>query len=117
MSTAEALRQQLLKLDRQSYGAYKSIKGSYAFPEFTLIIDHVQGDPFAAPSRLRVIVPQKVVGFPSSLYATSSRVVALRDYLNRQFDRISTQIGEKRGSGKSGLIAMIHLGQQVLARS
>ena len=33
---------------------YKDIAGSYRCSGWTLFIDHVQGDPFAAPSRLRV---------------------------------------------------------------
>lgn len=38
--------------------AYRDIEGSWAFPEFTLFVDHCQADPFAAPSRLRVQVPR-----------------------------------------------------------
>jgi predicted ABC-class ATPase len=115
MTTIQNLHQLLLRLDQQSYKAYKQITGSYQFPGFTLIIDHVQGDPFAAPSRLRVIIPQ--AGFPAELYRSPSREIALRDYLNRQFDQVASGTRAQRGSGKSGLIAIAPPRPQVLERT
>jgi predicted ABC-class ATPase len=117
MPTIQALQALLLKLDQQSYKAYKQIAENYQFPGFTLIIDYVQGDPFAAPSRLRIIVPQSEAGFPAKLYQSPSREIALRDYLNRQFHQVSSSMQERRGSGKSGLIAIASPQQQVLERS
>jgi predicted ABC-class ATPase len=66
MSTNDDLRQVLNRIDGKGYPAYKDIRGEYEFPGFTLLIDHVQGDPFAAPSRLRVRVPQGVAGYPAA---------------------------------------------------
>ena len=59
MLTSSDLQKKLLSLDGRGYKAYKDIKGRYAFNDFDLIIDHVQGDPFAAPSKMRIFVPQK----------------------------------------------------------
>ena len=53
MRTAEELRKELRGMDRRSYPAYKSLAGTYQFEKYKLIIDHVQGDPFASPSSLR----------------------------------------------------------------
>jgi predicted ABC-class ATPase len=117
MTPFQTLQTLLLRLDQQSYKAYKQIAGSYQFPGFTLIIDYVQGDPFAAPSRLRVIVPQTEAAFPAELYRSPSREIALQDYLCRQFEQVSSSIQERRGSGKSGLIAIASPQQQVLERS
>jgi predicted ABC-class ATPase len=117
MTSRETLHQLLLQLDDRSYKAYKDIKGSYKFPDFTLIIDRVQGDPFATPSQVRVQLPQSVAGFPRKLYQTRSREVALRDYLTRQFDRAAKDISSRRGTGNSGLIAITHIGQSVLDRT
>lgn len=120
---AQDLRQQLAELDQRGYKAYKQIEGDYQFADFTLAIDHVQGDPFAAPSRLRVCVPQRgrngepIAGFPPVLYQTRSRAIALRDFLNRQFSRVARHLRENRGSGKSGLIDIIQPSQQVLERT
>ncbi len=117
MTTAQILDQTLIRLDQRSYKAYKDIAGNYQFPGFRLMIDHVQGDPFAAPSRLRIQIPQAEAAFPPMLYQSPSRAVALRDYLNRQFERAAHQIQAKRGSGKSGLIEIARPTQQVLERS
>jgi predicted ABC-class ATPase len=107
----------LLDLDGRSYPAYKAIRGSYRFPDFTLIVDRVQGDPFASPSQCIATIPEAIAGFPETLYNNRSRQIALRDYLTRQFDRASKEIREERGSGKSGLIAIPTPGQEVLART
>lgn len=111
------LRSALLRLDGASYKAYKDLKGNYEFPDFTLIIDYVQGDPFAAPSKFRVKVPQSVAQFPKQLYQSRSREIALRDYLTRQFHKIAHQISCRRGTGKSGLIEIASLKQEVLERT
>lgn len=117
MPDRENLRSTLLRLDNGSYKAYKDIKGSYKFPDFTLIIDYVQGDPFASPSQFRVRIPQAVADFPPKLYKSPSREVALRDYLTRQFNRAAREISAHRGTGKSGLIAITRVGQEVLDRT
>ncbi len=112
-----ALRDRLRTLDGQSYGAYKSLKGSYRFADFTLHIDHVQGDPFAAPSQVRVVVPPTVAQFPAEAYAKPSRRVALEDYLIRQFYQQTQRFSGNRGSGKSGLVRIVQPSQAVLART
>ncbi len=117
MTTAQHLDDILLELDNRNYKAYKQIQGQYRFPDFTLSIDYVQGDPFASPSRLRVMVPLEKAGFPTMLYGSTSRAIAFRDYLARQFYHAASEIREKRGSGKSGLIAIATPVQQVLDRT
>lgn len=117
MDSYQSLYQQLLKLDGRSYKAYKDIQGQYQFADFILHIDYVQGDPFAAPSRLRVKVSQKTAGFPPELYQSKSREVALRDYLTREFARWAEKISQHRGSGKSGQISISRLGQEILDRT
>jgi len=111
------LRDHLYALDGQGYKAYKSLRGRHDFPEFTLHIDYVQGDPFAAPSRLRVEIPQEIAQFPAHLYATTPRRIALEDYLIRQFDRQTRTRSRSAGSGKSGLIEIVPPSQAILPRS
>ncbi|MBD1913325.1 MULTISPECIES: ABC-ATPase domain-containing protein [unclassified Leptolyngbya] len=117
MPTDADLNSQFIRLDGRSYKAYKDLQGRYQFKDFTLFIDYVQGDPFAAPSRLRVQVPQTQAQFPQDLYATPSRVIALCDFLHRQFAYQANRLQTNRGSGKSGLVAIAPIGQQVLERS
>jgi len=59
----ERLKELLKKIDRKGYKAYKTLTGSYEFPRFTLFIDHVQGDPFAIPSKIRMVVNQTWLAF------------------------------------------------------
>ncbi|MDY6803223.1 MAG: ABC-ATPase domain-containing protein [Cyanobacteriota bacterium] len=117
MSNQQILRQKLLDLDNRNYKAYKDILGSYEFPDFTLIVDYVQGDPFAAPTKIRVQVPHRVAGFPQELYSNRSREIALRDYLSRQADAVARALGGRRGTGKSGSIAVTKMGQEILERT
>ena len=117
MHDRTTLRSILLKLDNANYKAYKDIKGSYEFSDFTLIIDRVQGDPFASPSKLRVKIPQVVAKFPAQLHQSPSREIGLRDYLLRQFARVAEGISSRRGTGKSGLIGIANFGQEVLERN
>lgn len=117
MPNPERLRQQLRQLDGRGYKAYYDIQGIYVFPEFTLLCDRVQGDPFASPSNFRVQVAGKVAGFPRQLYQTKSREIALRDYLTRQFEATARDISRRRGTGNSGLIAIARIGQEVLERT
>jgi len=112
------LKRILQKIDGRGYKAYKELRGAYNFPQFTLYIDHVQGDPFAAPSKLRVRVPQARAGFGQQLFSTRSRKIALQDYITRAFDvAIKKESKGRKGSGKSGLITIDCGRQQVLERT
>ncbi|MEG4008325.1 ABC-ATPase domain-containing protein [Microcoleus sp. Pol11C1] len=117
MTNKESLQWHLLQLDNRGYKAYKEIQGNYDFSEFTLIIDYVQGDPFASPSKFRVRVPSNIAQIPRELFNSRSREIALRDYLTRQFDTAANSISSKRGTGKSGMIAVTGFGQEVLERT
>ncbi|MEG4517194.1 MULTISPECIES: P-loop domain-containing protein [unclassified Microcoleus] len=117
MTNKESLQRHLLQLDNRGYKAYKDIQDSYDFSDFTLIIDYVQGDPFASPSKFRVIVPPNLAQIPRELFNSRSREIALRDYLTRQFDKAAHSISSKRGTGKSGMIAVTGFGQEVLERT
>ncbi len=63
MKSATELDRMLESIHRRSYPAYKDLRGEYQFPGYVLGIDHVQGDPFAAPSRVSVRVAKAQAGF------------------------------------------------------
>jgi predicted ABC-class ATPase len=108
----------LRRIDGRSYRAYKDIEGAYEFGTYSLHIDHVQGDPFAAPSRVRVRIPLCEAGFSECLFETKSREVAFRDFLTRRFaDAADRTCRTRRGSGRSGLIAIDRPGQEILERT
>lgn len=114
MQTAEDLRCELDRIDSKGYKAYKDIAGTYQVGDFTLYIDYVQGDPYAAPSRLRVRVPQEVAGFPKHTHRTDARAIGVANYLARVFARIARDVDQSRGTGGSGYINIDTPGQQVL---
>lgn len=112
------LEQRLRSIDRRGYPAYKELAGEYDFPGYTLFLDHVQGDPFAAPSRLRVRMPQKLAGFPPALFSSPVRRVALEDYITRQFAAaLRRHVKGNRGTGKSGMVTVDVGGQEILERT
>ena len=118
MKTAAELRQLVTRIDHRSYPAYKDTKGMYQFPGYLLSIDHVQGDPFASPSRVSIQVKGKMAGFPEQLYRTKWQKTALEDALIRRFGQCCEKFGFKaKGSGKSGMISISRCGQEVLERS
>ncbi len=114
----EKLKKLLLEIDGCGYKAYKKIQGEYAFPQFRLRVDHVQGDPFAEPSRCRVLIDKTTAAIPEQLYSNQVRRIALEDYLGRSFAHtLSQYVKGERGSGKSGAITIAPYGQQVLRRN
>lgn len=118
MKSSTDLDKLLMSINRKSYPAYKDLRGSYQFPGYQLNIDHVQGDPFAAPSKLSIQVKKAQAGFPEEYYRTSYRRIALQDYLTRQFGKaVSAFLFQAKGSGKSGLISISRCGQEVLERT
>ncbi len=117
MKEKDDLRRILNRIDGRGYKAYKDIRGRWAFPDFALIIDHVQGDPFAAPSRLRAVVPSGVTGLPRRVSAPEPRAVGVACLLARRFRREADRLGKSRGSGKSGRIGIAAPGQEVLEQT
>ena len=98
-----ALRSALHRIDGRNYKAYKALAGEWRLPGVTLFIDHVQGDPFAAPSRMRLRVDAGAGGWPEELHCTRVRRVAFEDFLARRAGaEIRRTVRGRRGSGKSG---------------
>lgn len=118
MNTATELRNKLRSIDHKGYPAYKDLKGQYNFGDYVLSIDHVQGDPFASPSRLSVRVEKGKAGFPAAYYDTPAKRITLQDHLTRLFGRwVAGGSFQAKGSGKSGLLSVSRCGQQVLERT
>lgn len=127
MPTDTDLRTRLFQLDRRGYPAYRDLEGEWRFaparlaPEFVLALDHAQGDPYAAPSRLRVRVAMAAAGFPPDTWQTPIRRLALEDYLARRFAAALTPPRTRgaggAGSGHSGELRIDAGGQEVLERT
>jgi len=117
MKNKEDLKKELIKIDHKSYGMYKTLGGSYSYGNYILHIDHVQGDPFASPSRLRFEVKKETHGFPEEYYEEKHRRLALEDQVLRRFLRQLRQLDKgSMGSGKSGRITTCPANQTVQER-
>ena len=117
MKNKEDLKKQIIKIDHKSYGMYKTLGDSYSFGNYILHIDHVQGDPFASPSRLRFEVKREQHGFPGEYYKDKHRRLALEDQVLRRFLYQLRQIDKGfMGSGKSGRITTCPANQTVQER-
>ncbi len=118
MKTLDDLKQTLTRIDGRGYKAYKDIEGEYDGDWFVLYIDHVQGDPFAAPTRIRARVSHEVSKIPHALWETRIRSTAFRDFLARVIHlQIQKIVQGHRGIGKSGLISIDVGGQEILERT
>lgn len=116
MKNATELKKNLQEIDHKSYSLYKGLAGEYQFKNFILCIDKVQGDPFAAPSRVRVRVPETVHSFPKKLYDERCKRLALEDAILRKWNRYIAKTSKGGGSGNSGRIGVCPCGQEVLER-
>ncbi|ASN06654.1 ABC-ATPase domain-containing protein [Virgibacillus necropolis] len=114
----EKLIQSLRSIDGKGYKAYKSIQGYYKYDNFDLYIDYVQGDPFATPSKARIVVPAEKRKINENWLTNYQRKIAAED-------RIARAVGQAvkqntlfiKGSGKSGLIQFDAPHQEVIERS
>lgn len=128
-STLNELTSHLHAIDGRSYAAYKAIVGRYRSPlGWVLYIDHIQPDPYAPPTAIRVVLPlaltgaaarltgftprltganETLTGTNEHLTATPTRAVALRDYLARTLRELL----------KGQAISIAPAGQEILERS
>ncbi|MBN1697308.1 MAG: ABC-ATPase domain-containing protein [Spirochaetales bacterium] len=114
----EKLKARLQSMERKGYSSYKQLHGSYFFSSYNLVIDHVQSDPFAPPSAVRIIVPLEKTGIPSGYLANKIRRTATADFLSRVFSRNTVKYsGGTRGTGNSGDIRIDVGAQEVLERT
>lgn len=118
MNDQKTLEELLNRIDGKGYGAYKDIKGTYQFREYKLVIEHVQADPFAGPSRVSIVMEEKVHGLPQDLWDQADKRIAACDFLTRTFRENIFKLYEGvNGSGKSGLLVIDDCGQQMLERT
>lgn len=118
MASFEELRLRLERLEGRGYPAYKDLRGfAAAQGGLALNFDHIQGDPFAAPSRLRVRVAAAEAGFPAWSLASAPRRIALEHVLALRFAGECDRLRARSGSGKSGLLDLETPGQEVLEQT
>ena len=115
---SDALVRDLLRIDGRPYGHYRDLRGRrYALASGALTFEHVQGDPFAAPSRLRVDLPATVLRLPAWARAGRDARRATADFLQRVLYPALDRAAGGAGSGRSGLLEIAATGQEVLDRT
>ena len=107
----------LQTLDGRGYREYRSIKGRYRAPDLELQVDHVQGDPFSHPSRVRIGIPADAAELPVWALASGPRLRAAADFFHRILYDLLKASGCAVGSGRGGELDILRPGQQVLERS
>ncbi|GAA3026013.1 ABC-ATPase domain-containing protein [Tetragenococcus solitarius] len=117
MKNATTFDQMLNSLDGQKYGAYKRIKGRYQFENYQLSVDHIQVDPYAPPSKMRIIMDRKTAGIPHKWLDTQDKRIAVADFLTRTFEKAIQAISKKTKSEINRMIFIDHCGQEILQRT
>lgn len=112
------LRATLRTLDHRGYNAYKVLTGAaYEAAGFEITVAHVQGDPFADPSRLRARAGASVASLPDQAVAAPDARRATADYLHRRLAGALSAESRPMGSGGGGRLTTPPPVQQVLTRS
>jgi len=99
---SRALRDALRAIDGSGYGAYQDIKGEWSLDDHRFEVGWVQGDPYAAPSRVRARVSPEVAELDPELLTSPSRRTGVAALLCRTFGRLARDRATGRGSGRSG---------------
>lgn len=117
-SSSGDLSVDLERIDGRPYGHYKDLAHrSYDLGSLSLRFDHVQGDPFASPSRILLGVPTELGALPALACGNPDARRAAADFIQRAFLRALSRRRTRAGSGKSGLVEIAALGPEVLDRT
>jgi predicted ABC-class ATPase len=118
-----SLREDLEKLEGRPYGFYRELaRQSYDLPFGQLRFAHVQGDPFASPSRLAIDIGRESARLPEAALAGSDARRACADFLLRALGRRlagSRKPGAQRGAAERSpdVLEIAEPGPEVLERS
>ncbi len=112
--TRTDLAQAALHLDRKTYGAYRSLEGSWDMGRFVFELVRAQRDPFAPPSTCRATVTAGVAALPPRVLASREARVAVSCQMARRMADAARNHPTGPGSGGSGRISIIDLEQLVL---
>lgn len=111
------LRALLARIDGRGFRAYQDLRGSFRLGAIELHVDHVQPDPFAPPSRVRLRVPMEEAAFPPALFEGRTRRIGLEDFLARAVRRELAAHPRGHGEGRAGTVRIDAGGQAVVERT
>ena len=117
MRNVNELEATLAGIDGRGYKAYEAIGGAWSFVGFTLYVDHVQGDPFADPSRIRIQLEPHEAALPAASIRSKPRRLGVAAFLARSSAEVGRSVSRRRGTGKSGEVRAEHPGQIVVPQT
>lgn len=108
------LYQKIRQITGKPYGLYKQLASKkWDFGDFTLEFLHIQGDPYAPPSRATVTAPLAMLGWKGEFSNTFTQRLALSDFLHRELAAII----QERYPEKNADIIMAVPGQEIMVRN
>lgn len=110
---AADLRAVLKRIDGGPYPGYRDLRGGWSLGAVELSIDHVQGDPFAAPSSVRLRVACGI----TNLSDPDDKRAAEDWLLRRVVHAVDAGLPAGEGSGRSGQVSVLRPGPEVVWRS
>lgn len=115
MADPRSLRRTLESLDGRGYTSYKQLRGRHDLGPATLAVDHIQVDPYAPPSLMRLLVPRGAADLPADLVDTAAGRTAVADFLTRRAAEAARRHGpDGRDAGE---VSINRPGQEVLERT
>ena len=110
----KALYQKIRTLNGKNYGLYKSLADKpWDFGDFVLDFIHIQGDPFAPPSRVVIKANLSMLGYAPEWGVDFERRLALSDFLFRRLSRLV----QERYPEKNAAVVFDMAGPEMLVRN
>ncbi|GAA1174802.1 ABC-ATPase domain-containing protein [Nesterenkonia xinjiangensis] len=125
MSDRSTLARTLNSLDGRGYAGYKQLRGAHDLSAddldaddlagVRLVVDHVQVDPYAPPSLMRVQVDRRTAALPEDLLEDARGRTAVADFLTRRIAEAVKRLSPTQPG--DGSIGIGRPGQQVIERT
>ncbi|MDZ5077164.1 ABC-ATPase domain-containing protein [Nesterenkonia sp. HG001] len=125
MSDRSTLARTLNSLDGRGYAGYKQLRGAHdlsaddldadGLAGVRLVVDHVQVDPYAPPSLMRVQVDRRTAALPEDLLEDARGRTAVADFLTRRIAEAAKRLSPTQPG--DGSIGIGRPGQQVIERT
>ncbi len=85
--------QKLKAISGKNYGFYKQLSSkTFDFGDFEICFEHIQGDPYAPPSRVLLHAPLSLLNWPNEFANTKIKQKALSDFLHRELALVISEI-------------------------
>ncbi|MGL4676283.1 MAG: P-loop domain-containing protein [Brevinema sp.] len=109
------LKTKLQRFHKCKYPLYQGLLGEYNFGDFIMVVDYVQADPFAPPSKITLKIPFEKTHFDLWFIDTPVRCYSFCDILGRILAaQIRSLTKDDKGSGNGGFCGIRYGAQKVI---